>query len=81
MRGIGWVVLYLDPQSGRLFNVWINEHEVEHLAGCNPLLVMDVFEHAYITDYGLNRKGYIEAFFKNLDWGVVEGRYGELIKL
>jgi Fe-Mn family superoxide dismutase len=74
MRGIGWVVLYLDPISNKLFNSWINEHDVGHLAGCKPLLVMDMFEHAYMIDYGLKRAGYIEAFFKNIDWDVVSLR-------
>ena len=63
MRGIGWVILYEDPTSGGLLNCWINEHEVNHLAGCAPILVMDVFEHAFMTDYGLNKAAYIEAFF------------------
>lgn len=74
MRGIGWAILYQDNVTGKLFNQWINEHETGHLAGCTPLLVMDVFEHAFITDYGLKRADYIEAFFKNINWGVVEGR-------
>jgi len=74
MRGIGWVVLYQDNVTGQLFNQWINEHEIGHLAGCRPILVMDVFEHAFITDYGLKRADYIEAFFKNINWGTVEGR-------
>jgi Fe-Mn family superoxide dismutase len=74
MRGIGWVILYEDPQSGRLFNVWINEHDVGHLAGGVPLLVMDVFEHAYMPDYGLKRTDYIQAFMKNVNWAVVESR-------
>jgi len=74
MRGIGWVILYQDNVTGWLFNQWINEHEVGHLAGCRPILVMDVFEHAFITDYGLKRAKYIEAFFKNINWGVMEGR-------
>lgn len=74
MRGIGWVVLWHDPQSGRLFNAWINEHDVGHLAGCQPLLIMDVFEHAYLPDYGLKRAEYIQAFFDNVDWKAVEGR-------
>lgn len=77
LRGIGWVVLYEDPVSGRLFNTWINEHDVGHLAGCQPLLVMDVFEHAYIPDYGLKRAAYIQAFFANIDWQAVEGRLGK----
>lgn len=74
MRGIGWVILYQDNVSGGLFNQWINEHEVGHLAGCRPILVMDVFEHAFMTDYELKRADYIAAFFKNINWEVVEGR-------
>ena len=68
MRGIGWTVLYQDPVTSRLFNLWINEHDVGHPAGCNPILVMDVFEHAFMLDYGLKRADYIEAFFNNIDW-------------
>ena len=74
MRGIGWVVLYEDDVNGGLCNQWINEHEVGHLAGCRPVLVMDVFEHAYMLDYGLKRADYIEAFYKNIDWNVVADR-------
>lgn len=74
MRGIGWSVLYLDPVSGRLLNVWINEHDLGHLAGGTPLLVMDVFEHAYMPQFGLDRAGYIDAFFKNISWDVVSNR-------
>jgi len=74
MRGIGWAILYQDNVTGWLFNQWINEHEVGHLAGCKPILVMDVFEHAFVTDYGLKRADYIVAFFKNIDWDVVENR-------
>jgi len=74
MRGIGWAILYQDNVTGRLLNQWINEHETGHPAGGIPILVMDVFEHAFITDYGLKRTDYIEAFFKNINWAVVEGR-------
>jgi Fe-Mn family superoxide dismutase len=74
MRGIGWVILYQDNVTGGLFNQWINEHEVGHLAGCRPILVMDVFEHAFMTDYGLKRADYIAAFFQNINWKAVEGR-------
>jgi superoxide dismutase, Fe-Mn family len=73
MRGIGWAVLYED-WNGQLFNQWINEHETGHLAGCTPILVMDVFEHAYMIDYGLKRADYITAFFKNINWDNVEKR-------
>jgi len=75
MRGIGWVVLYCDPLSKKLFNVWINEHDVGHLSGCIPILILDVFEHAYMVDYGLKKADYIEAFFNAIDWNEVVERF------
>lgn len=75
MRGIGWVVLYYDQIGDRLFNVWINEHDGGHLVGCVPILVMDVFEHAYMTDYEIKKADYIEAFMKNVCWHVVNFRF------
>jgi Fe-Mn family superoxide dismutase len=74
MRGIGWVVLYQDDTNGWLFNQWISEHDGGHPAGCRPILIMDVFEHAYMLDYGLKKADYIEAFFKNINWDAVEVR-------
>jgi superoxide dismutase, Fe-Mn family len=74
MRGIGWAVLYQDSSNGNLINFWINEHDVGHPAGCNPILILDVFEHAFMIDYGLKKADYIEAFFKNIDWKAAEGR-------
>lgn len=77
MRGIGWVILYYDQQANKLINVWINEHDTGHLAGCVPILVMDVFEHAYMVQYGLKKPDYIEAFFKVICWHVVSARFME----
>jgi Fe-Mn family superoxide dismutase len=74
MRGIGWAVLYQDSSTGKLINFWINEHDGGHPAGCTPILILDVFEHAFMIDYGLKRADYVEAFFKNIDWKAVEGR-------
>ncbi len=74
MRGIGWAVLYHDTITGKLFNLWINEHDGGHPAGCTPILVMDVFEHAFMLDYGLKRAEYVEAFFKKINWKIVEAR-------
>jgi len=74
MRGIGWVVLYQDVVSGALINFWINEHDTGHPAGCVPLLIMDVFEHAFMIDYGLKRADYIESFFKNVNWTAADAR-------
>lgn len=74
LRGVGWVILYYDASSERLFNVWVNEHDGGHLAGAKPLLVMDVFEHAFMLDYGIKRADYIEVFFRSIDWVTVEKR-------
>ncbi len=74
MRGIGWVILTQDIETGELFNIWVNEHDGGHLAGSNPLLVLDVFEHAYLTDYGIKRADYLAAFARHIDWQAVEQR-------
>lgn len=75
MRGIGWVIAYLDRESGRIFNAWINEHDGGHLAECVPLVVMDVFEHAYMIEYGLKKADYLQAFLKAIDWETVAERF------
>jgi Fe-Mn family superoxide dismutase len=74
MRGIGWAILYQDNLTKKLINFWINEHDVGHPAGCSPILILDVFEHAFMIDYGLKRAHYIDAFFKNIDWKAAEKR-------
>ena len=74
MRGIGWVILAYDKKENKLFNVWVNEHDCGLLSGAVPLLVMDVFEHAYMTDYGIKRADYIAVFMKSIDWHSVEER-------
>lgn len=74
MRGIGWAVLAHDKAEDKLFNVWINEHATGHLAGATPLLVMDVFEHAFMLDYGVKRADYINAFMSSIDWNATEER-------
>ena len=74
MRGIGWVVLYYDKESGELFNAWINEHDAGHLTTCVPLVVIDSFEHAFMLDYGTKKADYIEAIVKQIDWDIVNER-------
>ncbi|OGY63458.1 MAG: superoxide dismutase [Candidatus Harrisonbacteria bacterium RIFCSPLOWO2_02_FULL_41_11] len=74
MRGIGWAILYQDEESKKLFNIWVNEHDFGHLAGGSPLLVMDVFEHAFVLDYGMKRGEYIDAFMRAVDWEEVNKR-------
>ncbi|HSF19152.1 MAG TPA: superoxide dismutase [Vicinamibacteria bacterium] len=74
MRGVGWAISYYDPNADQLLNLWIDEHDTYHAAGCTPLIVMDVWEHAFAKDYGTNRASYITAFMENVDWNVVESR-------
>ena len=75
MRGVGWAICYQNPANGRISNHWITLHETGNVAGFDPILVMDVWEHAYLLDYKpAERPKYIEAFFSNIDWTTVEKR-------
>ena len=75
MRGVGWAICYENPANGRLSNHWITLHETGNVAGFNPVLVMDVWEHAFLLDYKpAERRKYIEAFFSNITWNVCEER-------
>ena len=75
MRGVGWAICLQDPTSGGLSNHWITLHETGSVAGFVPVLVMDVWEHAFLLDYKpAERPKYIEAFFSNIDWNAVEKR-------
>ena len=75
MRGIGWAILYYDQIQDKLFNCWINEHDVAHLAGTTPLVIMDVFEHAFLPDFGPNKAEYMDKVFNAIDWRVAEQRF------
>jgi superoxide dismutase, Fe-Mn family len=75
MRGIGWAICYQNPANGRLSNHWVTLHETGNVSGFNPVLVMDVWEHAFLLDYKpAERPKYIEAFFSNIDWDACEER-------
>jgi superoxide dismutase, Fe-Mn family len=78
MRGVGWAICYQDPVRKRLSNHWVTLHEVGNIAGFTPILVLDVWEHAFLLDYKPpERPKYIEAFFSNVDWDAVEKRMQE----
>ena len=74
MRGVGWVILAHDKKEGKLMNVWVGEHDEGHLAGATPLLVVDVWEHAFMLDYGIKRADYINVCMSLIDWHAVEER-------
>jgi len=80
MRGVGWAICYQDPLHGQLSNHWVTLHEVGNVSGFIPVLVMDVWEHAFLLDYKpAERSKYIEAFFSNLNWQAVEERLSQKI--
>jgi len=64
----GWAILAFDYRDNRLHNYGSDAHNIGAVWGAIPLIVLDVYEHAYAMDYGVNRKDYLDAFFKNLDW-------------
>ncbi|MDO8593758.1 MAG: Fe-Mn family superoxide dismutase [bacterium] len=75
-RGIGWVVVYKDTVANTIHTTFVNDHEVGQLAGLPILLALDLWEHAYMVDYvPAEKKNYIDAFFANLNWKVVEDRF------
>jgi superoxide dismutase, Fe-Mn family len=77
MRGVGWAILYEDPMTNNLSNHWIELHQQGVPSGFKPILVMDVWEHAFLLDYKPSERGkYIDAFFANVDWQVVERQLG-----
>jgi superoxide dismutase, Fe-Mn family len=81
-RGIGWVIVYADPHANTIHTTFVNDHEVGQLAGLPILLALDLWEHAYMVDYvPADKKNYIDAFFANLNWTVVEKRFDEAMKM
>lgn len=74
-RGIGWVALFHDPLRNRLFNAWIEEHHQGPLLGAAPILVMDLWEHAYLSDYGTKRADYVDAVLRAFHWDRATARF------
>jgi Fe-Mn family superoxide dismutase len=74
-RGIGWVMSARDWRSNRLHTFWIAEHHIGIPAGLEPVFVLDLWEHAYLRDFGVKgREQWVEAVLDNTDWQVIEDR-------
>ena len=81
MRGPGWAILYYDKKADELLAGFSGEQHQGHFATLPIILALDVWEHAYLLDYGAAGKGkYIDAFFKNLNWSVIEERFSSAAK-
>lgn len=74
MRGMGWAMLVQDNKTGRLLNTWVNEHEAGMLGDVRIILNFDIFEHAFMKDFGTDRAPYIESVFAHIDWAVISER-------
>ncbi|MBI5126242.1 MAG: superoxide dismutase [Candidatus Taylorbacteria bacterium] len=79
-RGIGWALLYYDPVSDQLLNAWIDEQHLGQLQGCYLILALDMWEHSFVADYQPSgKKQYIEDFFVNLNWDIIDTNYTNAI--
>ncbi|MSU56157.1 MAG: superoxide dismutase [Candidatus Taylorbacteria bacterium] len=80
-RGIGWAMLFYDPVSKQLLNAWIDEQHFGQLQNCALILGLDMWEHSYVADYQPSgKKQYVEDFFANLNWSVIERNFAEAQK-
>ena len=75
--GVGFACLMRDRQNNKLYNTWINEFNIGELIEVDILLVMDMWEHAYLCEFGLNLKKYQETFLKNVNWSVVSNAFSK----
>ncbi len=76
IRGVGWAMLYFDKKENKLMNAWVDEQHLGQLQDCKLILALDMWEHAFITDFQPSgKKHYIEAFFENLNWEAVEKNF------
>lgn len=74
-RGVGWAILYYDEENDKLINHWVDEQQIGHLAGAKIIFAIDMWEHSYVGDYwSSGKEQYIEDFFNNVNWSVVEDR-------
>jgi len=80
-RGPGWAILYWDSEAKQFLAGFVGEQHQGHFATLPIILALDVWEHAFLLDYGAQGKGkYIDAFFKNLNWSVIEKRFSDISK-
>lgn len=80
-RGIGWAMMYYDPVTKRLLNAWVDEQHLGHLTGLSPILALDMWEHSFVADYQPSgKKQYVEDFFANLNWQVIEENFQKAAK-
>lgn len=76
----GWAITGYNYRDGKIYNFAIDQHNIHVPVFVRPILILDTWEHAFGTDYGTNKKSYIEAFMKNINWHVVSVRFESALK-
>lgn len=76
----GWILLSYVPRDGRLINLSAADH-TQGIAGGIPVLALDMYEHAYHIEFGANTRAYVAAFMRNINWGTVEARYADAVRV
>ena len=80
-RGVGWAILYYDPATQQLVTGWTDEQHIGELITCQPILMLDMWEHSFVFDYQPSgKKQYVEDFFQNLNWSVIENNFESVAK-
>ncbi len=80
-RGVGWAMLGYDKNTDRLIQYWVDEQHLGHLPGVNIVLALDMWEHSFVADYQPSgKKNYVEDFFANINWKVIEKNFTEAVK-
>ncbi len=80
-RGIGWAVLWFDRKDKRLLTSWVDEQHLGQLSNCAPILALDMWEHSFVADYQPSgKKQYVEDFFANINWDVIDNNFTEAIR-
>lgn len=76
----GWVILAMDYNDGKLKNYIADTHNSFGIWGTSPILVLDMYEHAYFIDFATDKKSYIDTFFQNLNWSKINQKFIKLNK-
>ncbi|WP_027623123.1 superoxide dismutase [Clostridium lundense] len=77
----GWAILAMDPLDNKLHIIGSDAHDVGAVWLSCPLLVMDVYEHAYMIDFGIDRTKYMDRFIENINWAVVNNRLARYVNI
>lgn len=75
----GWAITYFDPYLKTYTNCVVDSHDLSIPVGCIPLIVMDMWSHAYFHDYGTDKRAYVYNMMKELNWTVIESRFEALL--